>query len=117
MPFTLLFDATSNATASANTQGVNAIKVGGNSDKPAIHIVTLMVNGDFDNATVHAVIGPNRSATASSPWTPVADTTMAANSAVGMELPAGCFFGVVIAGESVSTSIQCYAADSHQGGT
>lgn len=113
MSFTLLFDATSNATASANTQGVNALQAGANGMGPNIHIVTYMVNGDFDGATVHAVIGPNASATASSPWNPVADSTVAANSAVGLELPNGCFYGFVITNESVSTSVRVYAADSH----
>lgn len=113
MPFTQIFDATSDGSVPS---GPTAIGIGAFGLPPAVHIATFMLNGDFDGATVHAVLGAKRSATASSPWTPIADSTIAANSVVGFEVPSGCFMGFVVLNESVSTSLRGFLADSNFGG-
>ena len=119
MGFSKVIATSTSTSASASTEcaGVNSIQVGGPGGNPGIHILTLRANGTFAGANVYAVLGTSRSASASASWTPIADSTMEAASAIGLELPNDCFVGVVLASTSAgSTAVEVWAADSRYGG-
>jgi len=114
MSFSKVLNAVStSASASAQAQSTNAKRVYSSGSHSHLHIVTLMLTGAPAGASTYMMMGPAASVTASSPWTIVADSTMAAASAANFEIPDDCYLAFGINSVSAgATSVDLWLADS-----
>jgi len=94
--------------AGASTTVTTSASLLKNTGHPAVHIVTLMARGAFAGATVTPQIGVSNS-TDGVAWTNIAGGTMAAASAVNLEIADGFLFRTILTSASATaTSVDCW---------